>query len=77
MKTKESVLTKMRKGATFIEYALLAALVAIAVAAAALLFGDKLKSLFTSTGEQAGSVAEEVKKVDLKIKSQSQGGVTP
>lgn len=68
MKTKESVLTKMRKGATFIEYALLAALVAIAVAAAALLFGDKLKNLFTSTGDQAESVSKDVKNVDLKIK---------
>lgn len=67
MKTKESVLTKMRKGATFIEYALLAALVAIAVAAAALLFGDKLKSLFTETGNQAENVAKDVKEVNLKI----------
>ena len=73
MKTKESVLTKMRKGATFIEYALLAALVAIAVAAAALLFGDKLKGLFTSTGDQAESVAKDVKDVNLKIKP-AQGG---
>ena len=76
MKTKESVLTKMRKGATFIEYALLAALVAIAVAAAALLFGDKLKSLFTETGDKAENVAKDVKQVDLRIKPAS-GGVTP
>ena len=74
MKTQETVLTKMRKGATFIEYALLAALVAIAVAAAALLFGDKLKGLFTETGNQAGNVAKDVKNVDLKIKSAQQGG---
>lgn len=74
MKTKESVLTKMRKGATFIEYALLAALVAIAVAAAALLFGDKLKSLFTSTGDQAESVSKQVKEIKLDIKQSQQGG---
>ena len=74
MKTKESVLTKMRKGATFIEYALLAALVAIAVAAAALLFGDKLKNLFTSTGKQADSVSQQVDKIKLEInQGQKQG----
>ena len=74
MKTKESVLTKMRKGATFIEYALLAALVAIAVAAAALLFGDKLKNLFTSTGDQADSVSKQVKQIKLEInQGQKQG----
>lgn len=77
MKTKESVLTKMRKGATFIEYALLAALVAIAVAAAALLFGDKLKGLFTETGNQAGNVAEDVKKVNLHINGGEKPTPTP
>lgn len=74
MKTKESVLTKMRKGATFIEYALLAALVAIAVAAAALLFGDKLKNLFTSTGKQADHVSQQVDNIKLDIKQAQQGG---
>ena len=54
-----------RKGATFIEYALLAGLVAIVVATTAMLFGDKLKELFSSTGDQTGKVTEEVKKVDL------------
>ena len=77
MKTKESVLTKMRKGATFIEYALLAALVAIAVAAAALLFGDKLKGLFTETGNQAGNVAEDVKNVNLHINGGEKPTPTP
>ena len=77
MKTKESVLTKMRKGATFIEYALLAALVAIAVAAAALLFGDKLKGLFTETGNQAGTVAEDVKNVKLHINGGEKPTPTP
>lgn len=77
MKTKESVLTKMRKGATFIEYALLAALVAIAVAAAAMLFGDKLKGLFTETGNQAGTVAEDVKNVKLHINGGEKPAPTP
>ncbi len=54
-----------RKGATFIEYALLAGLVAIVVAAAAMFFGDDLKELFGSTGKQTESVTEGVKKVDL------------
>ena len=56
---------RARKGATFIEYALLAGLVAIVVAAAAMFFGDDLKKLFGATGEQTQSVTEGVKKVDL------------
>ena len=54
-----------RKGATFIEYALLAGLVAIVVATGAVIFGDDIKSLFTSTAEQTKTVDENVKKVDL------------
>ena len=54
-----------RKGATFIEYALLAGLVAIVVAAAAMFFGDDLKQLFGATGEQTESVTTGVKAVDL------------
>ena len=54
-----------RKGATFIEYALLAGLVAIVVAAAAMFFGDDLKKLFGATGEQTESVTTNVKNVDL------------
>jgi len=54
-----------RKGATFIEYALLAGLVAIVVAAAAMFFGDDLKELFGATGEQTESVTTGVKAVDL------------
>ena len=42
---------RARKGATFIEYALLAGLVAIVVATAAVIFGDDIKGLFTSTAE--------------------------
>ena len=56
---------RARKGATFIEYALLAGLVAIVVAAAAMFFGEDLKNLFGETGKQTQSVTEGVKKVDL------------
>ena len=56
---------RARKGATFIEYALLAGLVAIVVAAAAMFFGDDLKKLFSSEGEQTKAVTEGVKAVDL------------
>ena len=54
-----------RKGATFIEYALLAGLVAIVVAAAAMFFGDDLKQLFGGVGDQTESVTTGVKSVDL------------
>ena len=73
-------MTKMmsgfRKGATFIEYALLAGLVAIVVATTAMLFGAKLKELFSSTGDQTEKVTTEVKKVDLTkgFQSGNQGG---
>lgn len=56
---------RARKGATFIEYALLAGLVAIVVATAAVIFGDDIKGLFTSTAEQTKTVDDNVKKVDL------------
>lgn len=54
-----------RKGATFIEYALLAGLVAVVVAAAAMFFGDDLRELFTQTGKQTEKVTEGVKNTDL------------
>ena len=54
-----------REGATFIEYALLAGLVAIVVAAAAMFFGDDLKQLFGSTAKQTDSVRQGVESVDL------------
>ena len=54
-----------RKGATFIEYALLAGLVAIIVAAAAMFFGEDLKGLFTETNEQTHAVSEGVKNTDI------------
>lgn len=55
-----------RKGATFIEYALLAGLVAIVVAVAAMLFGEKLKALFTDTSTQVETVSSGVKSAGLK-----------
>jgi len=63
-----------RKGATFIEYALLAGLVAIVVAAAAMIFGEDLKELFGSTGDQTKNVSESVKKVDLQDTFKDKGG---
>ena len=60
-----NIMSKCRKGATFIEYALLAGLVAIVVAAAAMLFGDKLKALFNETGNQTENVSKAVKEVNL------------
>lgn len=64
-KKMKKTMSGFRKGATFIEYALLAGLVAIVVATTAMLFGDKLKDLFSSTGDQTEKVTTEVKKVDL------------
>ena len=59
--------TKMRarKGATFIEYALLAGLVAIVVAAAAMLFGDRLRGLFSKTSDTTQTVTKTVDAVKL------------
>ena len=49
---------------------------AIVVATTAMLFGDKLKELFSSTGDQTSKVTEEVKKVDLTkgFQGGNQGG---
>ena len=57
---------KARKGATFIEYAMLAGLVAVVVAVAAMFFGKELKELFGSTGKQTHTVTEQVKSADIK-----------
>ena len=54
-----------RKGATFIEYALLAGLVAIVVAAAAMFFGDDLQKLFKEESKQTQNVKDNVSTVDL------------
>lgn len=57
---------KARKGATFIEYAMLAGLVAVIVAIAVVMFGDNIKNIFTSAGQNAGQVNEAIKNVNLK-----------
>ena len=56
---------RARTGATFIEYALLAGLVAIVVAAAAMFFGQDIKNLFGATGAKTEEVATGVSNVDL------------
>ena len=56
---------RAHKGATFIEYALLAGLVAIVVAAAAMFFGQDIKNLFGETGAKTEEVATGVKNVNL------------
>ena len=63
-------MNKMRKGATFIEYALLAGLVAIVVAAAAMYFGQDLKKLFGATGDQASKVSTAVSQVTFTLDTQ-------
>lgn len=60
-------MNKLRKGATFIEYAMLAGLVAVVVAVAALFFGDKLKGLFKSTGDKTAQVQSTIKDVSLEV----------
>ena len=56
---------RARKGATFIEYALLAGLVAIVVAVAAMFFGDEIKGLFKDTGKQVNTVSSGVRDAGL------------
>ena len=74
MKTKETMMMKMRKGATFIEYALLAGLVAIVVASAALMFGDKIKALFSKTSTQTEQVTKSIGEVNLTAHPEQTGG---
>lgn len=56
---------KARKGATFIEYAMLAGLVAVVVAIAVVFFGDNIKNLFTSAGQKTYQVEKGIQNVDL------------
>ena len=53
-------------GATFIEYALLAGLVAIVVAIGAAVFGTKLKTFFENTADQAKNIGTDVKNTKLE-----------
>ncbi|HOK04236.1 MAG TPA: Flp family type IVb pilin [Victivallales bacterium] len=50
----------IKSAATFIEYAMLAGLIAIVVAIAASFFGKQVKSLFTSVGEKTQGVSSQV-----------------
>ena len=52
-------------GATFIEYAMLAGLVAIVVAIAAAIFGTKIKAIFSDTAAQADKVGQGVTKAPI------------
>lgn len=54
-------------GATFVEYAMLAGLVAIVVAVAVAIFGSKLKSLFTSVSDHVEDVDQGVKGQKIEI----------
>jgi Flp pilus assembly pilin Flp len=61
----KKLMQKAHKGATFIEYAMLAGLVAVVVAVAALFFGDQLKALFSDTGKQTQKVDQAVKQANI------------
>ena len=61
----KKLMQKCRKGATFIEYAMLAGLVAIVVATAVLLFGDKIKAVFKTTSDKTEQVNTGIKDADL------------
>lgn len=56
-----------RRYATFVEYAMLAGLVAVIVAVAVMAFGSKLTDLFKST-------TTKVEQVDTKVKAADLGG---
>jgi len=68
---------KSRRGATFIEYALLAGLVAIVVAVAAMMFGKEIKGLFSDTGNQVKSVSSGVQKANLSADTSGGGEKDP
>ena len=59
------LMQKARKGATFIEYAMLAGLVAVVVAIAVVFFGDNIKSLFTSAGQKTHQIDKKISDVNL------------
>lgn len=61
----KKMMMKCRKGATFIEYAMLAGLVAVVVAVAAMFFGDQLKGLFKNTGDQTRNISSQVKSANI------------
>ena len=70
----KKLMQKARKGATFIEYAMLAGLVAVVVAVAALFFGDQIKALFRDTGKQVQNVDTKVQGADIEPDMSLEGG---
>lgn len=62
------LMQKARKGATFIEYAMLAGLVAVVVAIAVVFFGDNIKGIFSNAGKNAKQVNTAISGVDLTPK---------
>ena len=67
-------MNKMRKGATFIEYALLAGLIAVIVALAVTFFGKNLKELFTSEAKQTETVNTGVNNVKINMDTADPSG---
>ena len=67
-------MNKMRKGATFIEYALLAGLIAVIVALAVTFFGKNLKELFTSEAKQTETVNTGVNNVQINMDTTDPSG---
>ena len=53
-------------GATFIEYAMLAGLVAIVVAIAVAVFGKRIKGIFSNTAKQAQGVEAGVQSANIQ-----------
>ena len=54
-----------RSYATFVEYGMLAGLVAVIVAVAVMVFGKNLKSVFSDTADKVEQVDTKVKGADL------------
>lgn len=54
-----------RRPATFVEYAMLAGLIAVVVAVAVMVFGKNLKELFSDTAQKVEQVDKRVKNTDL------------
>ena len=54
-----------RSYATFVEYAMLAGLVAVIVAVAVMVFGKNLKNVFSDTADKVEQVDTKVKGADL------------
>ncbi len=53
-------------GATFIEYAMLAGLVAIVVAIAVAVFGKRIKQVFSNTASQTEKIESGVKNANIQ-----------